>query len=167
MSPLPYQLIDTPFKLTTAVEEFSGAQTLAVDLEADSMYHYREKVCLLQLAANGQTYLIDPLAVKELSELKTLFASPDKTKIFHGADYDIRSLYRDFRLEVTALFDTELACRFLGYNPSGLATVLHDRYGVAMDKRFQRKNWAMRPLPKRCWPTPPAMWPTYCHWPPP
>ncbi len=148
MSPLPYQLIDTPFKLSTAVEEFSGAQTLAVDLEADSMYHYREKVCLLQLAANGQTYLIDPLAVKELSELKTLFASPDKTKIFHGADYDIRSLYRDFRLEVAALFDTELACRFLGYNPSGLATVLHDRYGVAMDKRFQRKNWAMRPLPE-------------------
>lgn len=148
MPPLPYQLIDTPLKLSDAVKEISSAQALAVDLEADSMFHYQEKVCLLQLAANGHTYLIDPLAVKDLSGLKTIFADPNRTKIFHGADYDIRSLYRDFRLEVTSLFDTEMACRFLGYNPSGLATVLNDRYGVAMDKRFQRKNWAMRPLPE-------------------
>ncbi len=148
MPPLPYQLIDTPFKLNSAVKEINGAQVLAVDLEADSMFHYQEKVCLLQLAANGNTYLVDPLAVKELSGLNAFFANPNRTKIFHGADYDIRSLYRDFHLEVAALFDTELACRFLGYHPSGLATVLGDRFGVAMDKRFQRKNWAARPLPK-------------------
>lgn len=148
MPPLPYQLIDTPLKLSTAIKEISNAQALAVDLEADSMFHYQEKVCLLQLAANDQTYLIDPLVVKDLSGLKSFLANPNRTKIFHGADYDIRSLYRDFRLEVAGLFDTELACRFLGYHPSGLATVLNDRYGVTMDKRFQRKNWAMRPLPE-------------------
>lgn len=143
---MSYQLIDTPTKLDSAVREITDSQTLAVDLEADSMFHYQEKVCLLQLAANGQTYLIDPLAVKDLSGLKAFFANPNRTKIFHGADYDIRSLYRDFRLEVASLFDTELACRFLGYHPSGLATVLNDRFDVTMDKRFQRKNWAKRPL---------------------
>lgn len=144
----PYQLIDTPHKLSAVVKKLADVKALAVDLEADSMFHYQEKVCLLQLAANGDTYLVDPLMVKDLSALKNIFANPNLTKIFHGADYDIRSLYRDFRLEVTALFDTELACRFLGYHPSGLATVLNDRYGVTMDKRFQRKNWAKRPLPE-------------------
>jgi len=148
MQPLPYRLIDTPDQLSITVKKLAGVKAVAVDLEADSMFHYREKVCLLQLATRSYAYLVDPLLVRDLTPLQTIFADPNRTKIFHGSDYDIRSLYRDFRLEVSSLFDTELACRFLGYHPSGLATVLNDRYGVTMEKRFQRKNWAMRPLPE-------------------
>ena len=46
---------------------------VAVDLEADSMFHYQEKVCLVQMAANGTNVVVDPLKVSDLSPLKTVF----------------------------------------------------------------------------------------------
>src|SRR4030066_2284675 len=74
------------------------AKIIGVDLEADSFYHYFEKVCLIQIATESASYVIDPLAVKDLSALHPVFSNPRIRKVFHGADYDIRSLYRDFRL---------------------------------------------------------------------
>ena len=42
---------------------------IAVDLEADSLHSYSEKVCLLQVTIPGKTVLIDPLAADDLSPL--------------------------------------------------------------------------------------------------
>lgn len=121
-------------------------QSIAVDLEADSMYHYQEKVCLLQLVADGTVLIVDPLAVPDLSVLKPVFADPSIRKVFHGADYDIRSLYRDFRIKVDHLFDTQLAVRFLGATETGLDAVLSKYFGIGLDKKYQKKDWSRRPL---------------------
>jgi len=121
---------------------------IGVDLEADSMYHFKEKVCLIQIATPNATAVIDPLQIKNLSALKPVFRSADIQKVFHGADYDVRSLYRDFKISINNLFDTELACRFLGFKESGLDAVLTKRYNVRLDKKYQRKDWSKRPLPE-------------------
>ncbi len=126
----------------------SGAPLVAVDLEADSMYHFTEKVCLLQMAANRSCFIIDPLALTDLSALAPLFADSAIVKIFHGADYDVRSLYRDFGFHIENLFDTELACRFLGYSHSSLEAVLKKHFDVVLDKKYQKKDWSIRPLPE-------------------
>jgi ribonuclease D len=60
----------------------------------------------------------------------------------------VRSLYRDFRISVNNLFDTELACRFLGFKESGLEAVVKKRFNVSLNKKYQRKDWSRRPLPK-------------------
>ena len=120
---------------------------VAVDLEADSMHHFEEKVCLIQLGTDRACHIVDPLAVGDLSDLKPLFADPNVVKILHGADYDVRSLYRDFSIIVENLFDTELAARFLGYEATSLEAVLARHFGVALDKKFQKKDWSVRPLP--------------------
>jgi len=41
---------------------------LCVDSEADSMHHYPEKVCLVQLSCAGRDYLVDPLAHVEIDQ---------------------------------------------------------------------------------------------------
>jgi ribonuclease D len=134
------------------LEKFAGLleeqRIIGVDLEADSMYHFKEKVCLIQIATQHATAVIDPLQIKNLSVLKPVFRRGDIQKIFHGADYDVRSLYRDFRININNLFDTELACRFLGFKESGLDAVLAKRYNVHLDKKYQRKDWSKRPLPE-------------------
>jgi len=141
-----------PTILTTAAEvadfavELAGHETIAVDLEADSMHNYQEKVCLLQFTTPQRTLLIDPLAVSDLDPLKPMFANPDQRKIFHAADYDIRSLGRDFEISVRGLFDTMISCQFLGEERFGLADVLKKYYGVELNKRFQRADWSLRPL---------------------
>lgn len=142
---------DTPILTDAAAiarfaAELAGETTIAVDLEADSMYCYREKVCLLQFTASNRTILIDPLAVADLDVLKPVFANPAIRKIFHAADYDIRCLSRDFGFEVRGLFDTMIACQFLGEEKVGLADVLGKYFNVELDKQFQRANWAQRPL---------------------
>jgi ribonuclease D len=143
-----YIIIDSISKL----EEFTGTlakqRIIGVDLESDSMYHFKEKVCLIQIASSQATAIIDPLQIKNLTSLEPLFRRADIQKVFHGADYDVRSLYRDFRIAVNNLFDTELACRFLGFKESGLNAVLKKKYNIQLDKKNQRKDWSKRPLPE-------------------
>jgi len=145
---LTYRMIDTRADLETFVHDLSPAKRIAVDLEADSMHHYKEKVCVIQIADNTHCMVIDSLRIGDLSLLKPVFSNPKIQKIFHGSDYDVRSLYRDFQISISNLFDTELACRFLGFRESGLESVLHRRFKVQLDKKFQRRDWSVRPLPE-------------------
>ena len=134
--------------LNAAARQLAKTDAIAFDLEADSMYHFQEKVCLIQIATDTVTLVIDPLKLDDLSPLKPVMANPRIRKVLHGADYDIRSLYRDFNIAVRNLFDTELASRFLGIRESGLDAVLQARFGVHLDKKYQRKDWSKRPLPQ-------------------
>jgi ribonuclease D len=142
------QVIDTAADLEEIARSLVKEKTAAVDLEADSMYHYKEKVCLIQIATEKASFVVDPLAIKDLSPLKPIFSNPNIKKIFHGADYDVRSLYRDFKIRINNLFDTELACRFLGIKETGLQAVLKMFFNVDVDKKYQKKDWSRRPLPK-------------------
>ncbi|MBW1842045.1 MAG: ribonuclease D, partial [Deltaproteobacteria bacterium] len=142
-----FTVVDTPASLKRLAADLKRETVIACDLEADSMYHYQEKVCLLQIATENLTAVVDPLAVQNMAPLKQLFQNPKIRKIFHGADYDVRSLYRDFRIEINNLFDTELACRFLGMRSTGLEPVLKKMFGVKLDKKFQKRDWSQRPLP--------------------
>jgi ribonuclease D len=144
---IKHEWIDTLSGLEGAAWVLSQAEVIGVDLEADSMYHYFEKVCLLQIATESTTDVIDPLALRDLSALRPVFSEPRIRKVFHGADYDIRSLYRDFRIEVENLFDTQLACKFLGIRETGLEALLRSRFHVELNKKYQRADWSRRPLP--------------------
>lgn len=139
-------ILTTSAEVAALAAELRSAAVLAVDLEADSMHRYRERVCLLQLSTPDRTVLIDPLPGADLTPLAALFADPAVRKIFHAADYDLRSLYRDFRLEVRGLFDTMVSAQLLGEEKIGLADVLGKHFGVTLDKRFQRADWSLRPL---------------------
>jgi len=143
-----HKIIDTMVALENLVAAIGNEKTIGVDLEADSMYHFKEKVCLIQIAAKGTNVVIDPLMIQDLSPLKPLFKRTEIQKIFHGADYDVRSLYRDFRITINNLFDTELASRFLGYSETSLEAVLKNKFDVTLDKKYQRKDWSKRPLPQ-------------------
>ncbi len=142
-----YQIIDTESELKTFTRKLEKEKTVAVDLEADSMYHFREKVCLIQIATKRANVIIDPLQVENLAPIRPFFSRHDIKKIFHGADYDVRSLYRDFNVEINNLFDTQIACRFLGIQETGLDAVLRKHFNIALDKRYQKKDWSRRPLP--------------------
>jgi len=138
--------------LTTTAEIADFARHLeqfpvfAIDLEADSMHHYREQVCLLQFTTAEKTVLIDPLPGADLASLKPVLADPKVRKLFHAADYDIRCLARDFEIEIRGLFDTMISSQFVGEERFGLADVLRKYFAVELDKKFQRADWTQRPL---------------------
>lgn len=143
-----YDIIDTASGLKQVLSSFKKEKAVAVDLEADSMYHFKEKVCLIQMASPKLNVLIDPLLVKDLSAMQPLFSDRKIKKIFHGADYDVRSLYRDFKVEINNLFDTQIASMFLGVRETSLHAVVQNRFNAVLDKKYQKKDWSKRPLPK-------------------
>ena len=125
----------------------AGCRALALDSESDSLYHHFEKVCLVQLATDrGDAYLIDTLALKDLSALAGPFADPGTLKVMHGADYDVTTLKRDFGIHFAGLFDTMIAARFLGLPAVGLQAVAQSELGIALSKDSQKDDWSRRPL---------------------
>jgi ribonuclease D len=144
-----YQFIDTLTGLEDFAKSLAEVPSVAVDLEADSMYHFKEKVCLLQMASGTASVVIDPILIKDMSSLKPLFSNRKIKKIFHGADYDVRSLYRDFNIQINNLFDTQVASMFLGYKETGLNAVLKQKFGISLNKKYQKKDWSVRPLPEK------------------
>jgi len=144
---IAYQMVERESDFLAVVKKLKDEKIIGVDLEADSFYHYQAKVCLIQLSSRKEIYLIDPLHLSGMGSLAPVFANPGICKVFHGADYDIRSLHRDFGIEVSALFDTQIASRFLGSSETGLAHLIQERFGVHLDKKFQKKDWSKRPLP--------------------
>jgi len=139
-------LVDTPQALARTVARLQAEPAVAVDTESNSFYVYREQVCLIQFSIPSQDFLVDPLALSDLSPLGPLFADPAIEKVFHAAEYDVMCLKRDFGFRFTNLFDTMIAARILGWSRYGLGAILEERFGVRQNKRLQRADWGQRPL---------------------
>lgn len=139
--------IDRPAALQRMVTDLARHPLLAVDTESNSMYVYREQVCLIQFSTPETDYLVDPLALMDLSLLAPIFIDPQIEKIFHAAEYDLICLKRDFGFEFNNIFDTMIAGRILGRPNLGLSAMLREEFGIELDKRFQHANWGRRPIP--------------------
>lgn len=142
------ELVDTDSRLAEVVARISKAPRVAVDLESNGFFRYRERVCLVQLSAAGTAFLIDPLAASDVRPLGALLGDPSVEKVFHAADYDLRSLDRDWGFHVSDLFDTSIAAALVGSSQLGLQAVLEEHLGVALAKnrKLQRSDWTKRPL---------------------
>jgi ribonuclease D len=141
-----YHFVRTMSDLTRICSQLAHEKYLGVDTEADSLHHYFPKVCLIQVSTERHTFLIDPLAIASMDPLGLLLAGHHTKKIFHGADYDLRSLFRDFGMRVNNLFDTMVASQFAGEKEAALASVVKKRFGITLNKAYQRANWSLRPL---------------------
>lgn len=140
------RLIETIPELERLAGRLGGERLIAADTEAAGYHRYVDRLCLLQLSTREETWLVDTLAVGSLNPLAELFEEPEVEVVFHDADYDLRLLDRDFGLHVRGLFDTKIAARFAGERSFGLASLLAEKLGIELEKKFQRADWARRPL---------------------
>jgi ribonuclease D len=139
-------LVNTPTALKQMAELLAHEPRLAVDTEANSLHAFQERVCLIQFSTPLSDYLVDPLALDDLTYLAPLFSDPHIEIIFHAAEYDVLGLQRDFDFSFSSIFDTMLAARTLGYKQVGLASLLSEKFGVDVDKHNQKADWGQRPL---------------------
>ena len=143
-----YQLVENSAQLAPLLAALDRTEEAAVDTEADNLYHYRTRVCLLQFFVAGEIYLVDVLAPDfDLEPLWERLAK--KHLLMHGSDFDLRLLHdlRGFRAK--SMFDTMLAAQLLNRQRIGLAALLEEHFDVALDKDSQKANWSKRPLSKR------------------
>jgi len=145
--PRPPAVVDDEASLPTLLSRLDALAPapVSLDTEADSFHHYFEKVCLVQVEAAGEIFLVDPLGPVPLAPLLARLAP--RRLLMHGADYDLRLLYRDQGFRAGTLFDTMIAAQLLGEREIGLSALLSKRLGITLDKAHQRADWSARPLP--------------------
>lgn len=144
------ELIDNPKAARSALDALAGVRELAVDTEGASFHRFVDRVYLLQLSTRQASAIIDPLVVsaESLAPLGALLESSHVETVFHDADYDLRLLRRDYGWRIRGIFDTRVAAQLLGIRAFGLAALLERYFGVRLDKKHQRADWSMRPLPR-------------------
>jgi len=142
----PYQYIDTPEAWHECVARLRDEPRIALDVEANSLYVYREFLCLLQISIPSADFIVDPLAGFPLEGMGEILADPAVEKVFHASEYDLILLKRDYDWDVVNMFDSMWAARILGYQNMGLAWFLEHYYGVTLSKKHQKANWGFRPL---------------------
>ncbi|WP_052362194.1 ribonuclease D [Geminisphaera colitermitum] len=142
--PPTYQLIDQPAQLAPFLAALDRVKEVALDTEADNMYHYQTRVCLLQFLIDGEVWLVDLMTPLPLKPLWEKLAT--KHLVMHGSDFDLRLLHDLCGFRPKSLFDTMLAAQLLNRQRIGLAALLSEHFGVTLDKGGQKANWSKRPL---------------------
>jgi ribonuclease D len=142
-----YRLIDQPGQLGALLEALDRVSEVTLDTEADNMFHYRVRLCLMQFLIGEEVFLLDVLAPIDLKPLWPRLAA--KHLVMHGSDFDLRLLHDLCGFRAKSLFDTVLAGQILGRARVGLASLIEEEFKVQLDKDGQRANWSKRPLTKK------------------
>ena len=134
-SSLRSRLTATDAQLTELLKKFDAADRVAIDIEADSLHSYREKLCLIQIsvpaavnAGGYNDFIVDPLAGLDLEPLRR--ALEPREIVLHGADYDLRMLRRGLNFIAHKMFDTMIAARLLGIREFSLAALMKRHFGL-------------------------------------
>lgn len=149
VSPIPpeYLLIDQQDQLEPLLKALDKVDEVSLDTEADNMFHYKTRVCLLQFLVGKEVFMVDVLAPLKLEGLWSRLAT--KHLLMHGSDFDIRLLHDFCEFRPKSMFDTMLAAQLINRPRVGLASLLEDNFAVKLSKESQKANWSKRPLTKK------------------
>jgi ribonuclease D len=140
--------LDKPAAVERFLEEIGDVKELALDTEGASFHRFLDRIYLLQISTRSRNAIIDPLPIGSPPKLGALLQAKNVEVVFHDADYDLRLLHQDYGWHVTNIFDTRVAAQLLGIKSFGLAALLDQFFDVKLDKKHQRADWSMRPLPQ-------------------
>ena len=149
--------VDRPEQLQYAANVLKHAPVVAIDAEFTQVRAparaqgdqptSTHRLALLQLAIDGQCFVIDALRLRDLSPLAAVVGNPEISILLHGAGADLRVM-TERGLVVAHYYDLEAASRSIfGQHESSLAAMLLRAFQVRLDKSLQRTDWTRRPLP--------------------
>lgn len=123
-------------------------EELALDLEGEyNLHRYGMHLCLLQMFDGKRCYLVDPVAINDLSPFDRLLKS-EITIVMFSPHTDLLLLEHLFGYKAVSIFDTQTAARLCGHTHLALSRVIEAELGIQLNKskRKQRANWCRRPI---------------------
>ena len=153
-----YTYIDSPKALEKMCTSFSekGTDCVAMDFEEESNLHvYGEHLCLIQLRAGSEYYLLDALVLGRSQEgreaLKAFLEGP-LTKIMFDCSSDSAIARKSLGIALKNVYDIRLIARALGFD-GNLSALTERNLGIPAPaggdkKKYQKANWMKRPLPE-------------------
>ena len=120
---------------------------LAVDTEFLREKTYWPRLCLIQLATEEESVVVDPFRVKDLSDLAELFVDERIVKLFHAAGQDMELIVHEMGVVPKPVFDTQIAASLLGdMLQIGYGSLVLNECNVKLKKADSFTDWSRRPL---------------------
>ncbi|MFT5698783.1 MAG: ribonuclease D [Desulforhopalus sp.] len=141
-------LIQNETDLNLLVQKARQTDAVALDTEFVWERTYYPQLGLIQLAlSDEECYLIDPIAIKDLSALGKLLSDRGVVKILHDAPQDLSILQKATGAIPQNIFDTRLAAGFSNLPATlSLANLIKELLDIDLAKNETRTNWVRRPL---------------------
>ncbi len=136
-------------ELSKTASEIKQFQEIGLDLEFDkNRYRYGFNLCLIQVYAGSECYLIDPLNGLDVSPVFSILEDPDIQKVVFAFGEDLRLLH-SLGCFPKNIYDINIATSLLNYQPTSLFNYVNDILGLNMGSSSQQSNWFQRPLTER------------------
>src|SRR3954447_17707234 len=128
---------------------------LGIDTEFMGEGRYKSLLCLVQVAVEREddrdeveVAVLDPLEGEvDFAPVADLLADPAVEIVMHASRQDVALLRRSWRIEITNLFDTQVAAGFAGLRAQlGYEPLLNEVLGVRLRKSASFTRWDARPL---------------------
>ena len=141
------KLIASASELPELCETLSGAETLFVDTEFESNRSGIE-LCLLQVSTGSRIFLIDAIALRDLTPLASAFQNSGLW-VLHAGQQDVTLIGERLKLRSRPrVFDTQIAWSMTTVEHSvSLAYAQFRALGLRGTKAHQADDWVRRPLP--------------------
>src|SRR3954471_15612711 len=138
--------IDTDEALARAARLWAEAPLVGLDTEFIRTNTFFHRLALIQVSDGHTSWLIDPLAARDLSPLIEVFRSPG-IKILHSASEDMEVFFRALGVLPEPIFDTQIAGALAGAGPFlSYQKIVAAYLGVELAKEETRTDWLARPL---------------------
>lgn len=137
-------------ELEALARRLRALDQLALDSESNSGFAYNERLCLLQVNAGEEIYLIDLVEIGRdpngLEPLRDFLEDPQKRVLIHGGEFDVGCLKRDYRIALKGVWDSQQAASFLGWEKTGYGAVVERVLGIDLPKNHAHYDWSKRPI---------------------
>jgi ribonuclease D len=120
-----------------------------IDTEFVPEGRYRPLLCLVQVCVGEEIVLLDPLLDGgfDPAPLAAVLADPEVEVVLHAGRQDVAIMRREWRTEVTNVFDTQVSAGFAGFPAqAGYLGLLADALGTRLKKSASFTRWDVRPL---------------------
>jgi len=125
--------------------KFTAGAAIAVDTETMGLNLHRDRLCLVQLSADGQEAHLVQIAPGQTSapNLQRLLEDPTHLKIFHYARFDLAMLKRHLGIAVAPVYCTKLASRLVRTytDRHGLKDLCRELLSLDLSKQQQSSDW--------------------------
>jgi ribonuclease D len=142
------ELIASTPALEALCRSVSTDQYVTVDTEFMREATYWPDLCLIQLAGEKVTGLVDPMAPGiDLAPFFELMNNAKVLKVFHAARQDIEIMVHRSGVVPHPVFDTQVAAMVCGFGDQvGYEAIVRKLAKAQIDKSSRFTDWSKRPL---------------------
>lgn len=142
-------VVNSNQQLQDAAAIWQQAPVLGLDTEFVRERTYRAALGLVQVSDGETAWLVDPLAIDDVSPLGQLLEDQATVKVIHSGSEDFEVLNHELGTQLNGVLDSQIACAMLGQSLQlGYHHAAQWLLGVEVEKDQTRSNWLRRPLSK-------------------